>query len=82
MSRKHKNKKSHTVRPISIGEADALTRGKMIYQFSFLYDQDYNIIGRSLIFMENFYETGQLEEQTKRWSLLFYDDGRLMIHEW
>lgn len=83
MSRKRRNhRKGHDLNPITMEEAKTLTCGKMIYQYSYLYDQDDNVIGKSLIFMENFYETGQAEEQTKKWSLLMFDDGRLMIHEW
>ena len=88
MRRKHKHREDNgwcherLAKPITMEEANALTCGKMFYQFHFLYDQEDNIIGKTLIFMENFYETGQPEEAATKWSILVFDDGRLMISEW
>lgn len=88
MNRKRRHRKDNSgyhespVKPITMEEITELTCGKMIYQFHFLYDQEDNIIGKSLIFMENFYETGQPEEGTKKWSLLLFDDGKVMVSEW
>lgn len=84
MSRKRKKRgeKYDILKPISLDEADRLACGKMIYQLGVVHDMEGNILGKGLIFMENFYETGQPEEQAKMWSLHMFDDGRLMIDEW
>ena len=68
--------------PITAEEVREFLCGKLIYQIGTLHDQNDNIIGKSLIFMENFYETGQPEEGTKKWSLLLFDDGKVMVSEW
>lgn len=68
--------------PITAEEARELLCGKLIYQIGPLYDQYDNIVGKSMIVMENFYETCQPEEEATKWSLLVFDDGRLMISEW
>ena len=68
--------------PITAEEARELLCGKLIYQIGPLYDQDDNIVGKSMIVMENFYETCQPEEEATKWSLLVFDDGRLMISVW
>ena len=86
MSRKRRNKNRHLyespVSPITAEEVRELLCGKLIYQIGPLYDQDDNIVGKSMIVMENFYETGQPEEGTKKWSLLLFDDGKVMVSEW
>ena len=86
MSRKRRNKNRHLyespVSPITAEEVRELLCGKLIYQIGPLYDQYDNIVGKSMIVMENFYETCQPEEEATKWSLLVFDDGRLMVSAW
>lgn len=79
MSRKHKHKNDHILKPITMEEATALACGKIIYQLGTVEDRETGkTIGKSLMF----YERDKPEEQAKHWDLIFFDDGRLMVNEW
>ena len=80
--RKKRGEKYDILKPITLQEADDLACGKMIYQLGVVHDMEGNILGKGLIFRENFYETGTPEEKAKTWSLHMLDDGRLLINEW
>ena len=88
MRRKRRHRKDNSgyhespTSPITAEEVRELLCGKLIYQIGPLYDQYDNIVGKSMIVMENFYETCQPEEEATKWSLLVFDDGRLMISAW
>ena len=73
----HKNENS-LLKPITMEEATDLTRCKLIYEFHSLYDENDNIIGKSMIFMES----DKPEEEAQKWSLCMFDDGRMMIKKW
>lgn len=80
--RKRRGEKYDILKPITLDEADRLAVGKLIYQLGVVHDMEGNILGKGLIFQENFHETGKPEEESKKWSLHMLDDGRLMVDEW